>query len=584
MGFLNQVKTAVAAGAAQTLITVPAGVEVAVKTLYFNAVGGTANLTLNFFRQADGVTTAIIEDMPIADDTPYTFPNVIMLSEGDQITFSATANNIHGLLGAYQEGAGVPAAGAINPRGAYSAPATYNRMDAVEEAGSSYLCLTDGTTGDTPPSANWMLIAGKGDAGAPGADGEDGEDGVSGTSAEPGELVMSYATLAAPWLLADGGSALQSAHPDLYAQLGDFWPYETEDAEIVADTGPTGQAISVTFDGDSSHFAVGHDNSPYVSIYDWNAASPQKVANPATLPTGTGRDVAYSPNGNFLAVAHSTSPYVTFYDTSTPGGPVKMNNPASLPPANGYSVSWTSDSRYCVVAAYAGSNCLTIYDFDSGSPVKEASKPSTQPSGTGWFVRYSPDDAYLAVGNGSAPFITIYDNSDPANPTKLADPVDLPTTIVKKLEWSPDGRYIYAMENSSNEIIYDLNSGTPIKVDFDSAPVSNQGVAWLSNTEFVVLASTLQLYKIVAGQAVHQYDLGNAVNGLPHNIADMYFRSVGGSGHVVAVGASPPYLALQPRNIDVSTHFKLPNLAVDSDTFNPFDSLSEFPKIYVRGG
>jgi hypothetical protein len=56
--------------------------------------------------------------------------------------------------------------GDINWLGAYSSSVTYNINDAVESNGSSYVCVTNGTLNDQPPSSNWNLIAQKGNNGS----------------------------------------------------------------------------------------------------------------------------------------------------------------------------------------------------------------------------------------------------------------------------------------------------------------------------------------------------------------------------------------------------------------------------------
>ena len=70
------------------------------------------------------------------------------------------------------------------PRGAYSASATYDRLDIVEHEGSGYLVLTDGVTGVTPENGQfYMLLAaqgGKGDPGTPGGKGDPGQKGDPG--------------------------------------------------------------------------------------------------------------------------------------------------------------------------------------------------------------------------------------------------------------------------------------------------------------------------------------------------------------------------------------------------------------------
>lgn len=78
------------------------------------------------------------------------------------------------------------------PRGTYDAAATYNRLDIVEYEGSSYLVLSDGTTGVTPAAGpSYMLVAahgGKGDPGNPGAPGGKGDPGAKG---DPGVGIQS---------------------------------------------------------------------------------------------------------------------------------------------------------------------------------------------------------------------------------------------------------------------------------------------------------------------------------------------------------------------------------------------------------
>lgn len=70
----------------------------------------------------------------------------------------------------------------INPRGTWNEIDTFQANDLVSDGGGSYLALA-ANTNDPPPSANWMLIAAKGDVGATGAPGADGTDGVDGAAA-----------------------------------------------------------------------------------------------------------------------------------------------------------------------------------------------------------------------------------------------------------------------------------------------------------------------------------------------------------------------------------------------------------------
>lgn len=89
----------------------------------------------------------------------------------------------------------------LSPRGTYDAAAVYNRLDVVEYEGSSYLVLSDGTTGVTPAEGQaYMLLAEKGDKGDKGDEGDKGDKGDTGSGLE---VLGIYATL----------EELQAAHP-----------------------------------------------------------------------------------------------------------------------------------------------------------------------------------------------------------------------------------------------------------------------------------------------------------------------------------------------------------------------------------
>jgi len=77
--------------------------------------------------------------------------------------------------------------GDLNWTGSYDNSTTYNIHDVVEYNGSSYVCITNGTNGDTPPSANWELVAQKGNDGA-GATLTIQEEGTSITNTPHGTL------------------------------------------------------------------------------------------------------------------------------------------------------------------------------------------------------------------------------------------------------------------------------------------------------------------------------------------------------------------------------------------------------------
>ncbi len=64
----------------------------------------------------------------------------------------------------------------VSPKGPWDSATDYAANDLVSHGGSSYLAVA-ASTNDAPPSANWMLIAAKGE---PGQDGTNGSDGAQG--------------------------------------------------------------------------------------------------------------------------------------------------------------------------------------------------------------------------------------------------------------------------------------------------------------------------------------------------------------------------------------------------------------------
>ena len=88
----------------------------------------------------------------------------------------------------------------------------------------------------------------------------------------------------------------------------------------------TGNGVSLTPDG--TVMVVAHDNSPYITTYDWIDGEWVKRPDPASLPASHGYGVALTPDGTVMAVAHSSSPYITTYDWID-GAWVKRPNPTS---------------------------------------------------------------------------------------------------------------------------------------------------------------------------------------------------------------------------------------------------------------
>lgn len=164
MAFKNDVKTAVAGGADVVLFTCPAGAEASIHTLFLDAQGGSATATLKLTLQSTGQTVTFLDGYALTNDGPFTFPKPINMTAGDTLSLSAATSNIVALISAFQDDNG-GATTSFNVRGTYDNAATYNKLDVVTLNGTSFVAVADGVSGSTPPSANWMVLASKGDPG-----------------------------------------------------------------------------------------------------------------------------------------------------------------------------------------------------------------------------------------------------------------------------------------------------------------------------------------------------------------------------------------------------------------------------------
>jgi hypothetical protein len=145
-----------------TLKTIPAGCML---TLY-NAAGGqgpkgadgditwegtwtSKNYTKNQAVEYNGSAYVCIQDTISYENPSNTTYWNLMASKGDKGDTGSTGPS-----------------GDLNWTGAYSSSTTYNINDVVESNGSSYVCITNGTLNDQPPSSNWDLVAEKGTDGS----------------------------------------------------------------------------------------------------------------------------------------------------------------------------------------------------------------------------------------------------------------------------------------------------------------------------------------------------------------------------------------------------------------------------------
>jgi hypothetical protein len=164
--------------------------------------------------------------------------------------------------------------------------------------------------------------------------------------------------------------------------------------------------------------AVGHQISPFITIYKRSGDVFTKLPNPATLPVDLSYGVVFSADGVYMAVSHYSAPFITIYKRA---GDVftKLPDPASLPAGLGYSVAFSSDGVYMSVG-HDVSPFITTYKR-SGDVFTKAIDPAILPAGIGYGVAFYQSGAsymgnFIAVAQAYTPFISIYRDAYPFDP------------------------------------------------------------------------------------------------------------------------------------------------------------------------
>jgi hypothetical protein len=268
----------------------------------------------------------------------------------------------------------------------------------------------------------------------------------------------------------------------VYGQDGDVSTLMSSPATL-----PTNRAHGVEWSPDGGFLALAHDSSPFVTVYSRSGSVLTKISNPATLPTGNARAVAWSAGGDFLAVAHYTWPYLTVYSRS---GSVltKISNPATLPTGISLGVAWSADGAFLSVA-HDASPFVTVYSR-SGSVLTKISNPATLPASTGQAVAWSTDGAFLSVAHASSPFVTVYSRAGSVL-TKISNPATLPASTALSTAWSADGAFLSVGHVSSPFVTVYSRSGSVLTKISNPAtlPPSNAGgVSWSPHGDYLSVA------------------------------------------------------------------------------------------------
>ena len=241
----------------------------------------------------------------------------------------------------------------------------------------------------------------------------------------------------------------------IYKIAGDTYTKLADPAVI-----PTAPASPV-FSFDSVYLGCGVQGTPNLVLYKRSGDTFTKIADPATMPVGAAYRGHFSYDGNYYAVTHLTTPFVTIYSINKATDVfTKLANPGTLPTGTARACKFSYDGNYLAVA-HDVSPYITIYKRN-GDTFTKVTNPGTLPTGTARDCAFSYDNKFLAIAHLTSPYITIYE-IDPVSDTftKLPDPSVIPGMNAFGCDFSYDNKYLAVAFGASPFIrVYKISGDT----------------------------------------------------------------------------------------------------------------------------
>lgn len=232
--------------------------------------------------------------------------------------------------------------------------------------------------------------------------------------------------------------------------------------------------------GDKDVVAIGHNSSPYLTVYEWDGGFGTKYSNPSTAhPGGNCRGVDFTDDNSIIIAASSSSPYINAWnwDNNTGFGS-KLSNPSTLPGGAGRKVELNSAETF---VAMAGENSsVQLYAWSSSGFGAKKSSPSGNSNADG--LAWSPSGNHMAVASRNPARLEVYyiDSSGNFGTQRTVST----SGQCNECAWSPTGNAVGAVHfGGDGQNAYEW-SGTGSGADFGSTytqPSGQQENAWSMN-------------------------------------------------------------------------------------------------------
>jgi len=171
---------------------------------------------------------------------------------------------------------------------------------------------------------------------------------------------------------------------------------------------PTGDGKSVSFSPSGNYLAVGHNTSPYLSVYNWNKnVFGTKITNPVTALGSAALGVAWSQREDYIGVSLLSSPYITIYNWTGTAFGTKLADPSTLPPGQGNSISFSLDNKQVAIGTVANTSVLMYY-YNNKEIGQKITNGLTYSSSDTNGITFDTSTGALAIASSGSPYLLVY--------------------------------------------------------------------------------------------------------------------------------------------------------------------------------
>ncbi len=264
-------------------------------------------------------------------------------------------------------------------------------------------------------------------------------------------------------------------------------PSSIEELAFVSNSNPA----DADWSPDGRNFVVSNFSGRTVSLYEFDYSRAEAILNEVVSTSGEPVKTKWSPSGNLLVTCNFGVSAILFEFDRTNRQLIERDTVGT---SQGTACSWSSDGRYVVIGA--GGAPSVILFVDTVSKTLDIRVASFGP-GSVREAEWHPHKDFIAFsGFTGAASVYSYNRSDDS--TALIDSLTLSGDT--SVRWSPSGRYLSYLSQTSNELrVYEFVNDLSLELVFSVAAVTSSPcpVEWSADERFLttVSGSRLTIYR-----------------------------------------------------------------------------------------